>query len=79
MRTFSEMTGGRAFVNTNDTRGAIQEAVHDGSAYYLLSYPVDKSNRHQGWRKITVKAGSYHVHARKGYLMTQVNADAKNL
>lgn len=79
MRTFSDMTGGRAFVNTNDTRGAIREAVRDGSAYYLLSYPVDKSNRHQGWRKITVKVGSYHVRARRGYFLTKATADAINL
>jgi len=79
MRAFSEMTGGRAFVNTNDTRGAIREAVHDGSEYYLLSYPVDKSNLHQGWRKITVRVGKYHVRARKGYFLTQVTADDKNL
>jgi hypothetical protein len=38
MRAFADMTGGRAYVNTNDTRGAIREAVQDGSSYYMLSF-----------------------------------------
>ncbi|HYM76012.1 MAG TPA: VWA domain-containing protein [Candidatus Dormibacteraeota bacterium] len=75
MRAFADMTGGRAFVNTNDTTGAVHSAARDGSRYYLLSYPLDKNNRRQGWRKITVKAGNYHVRAREGYYMTQATAN----
>ena len=69
------MTGGRAYVNTNDTRGAIRDAVQDGSAYYMLSYAVDKSDRRPGWRKISVKVGDYHVRARHGYFLTQTTLD----
>jgi VWFA-related protein len=75
MRLVADLTGGRAFVNTNDTTGAVRSAAEDGSRYYLLTYPLDKSNRRQGWRKITVKAGSYHVRARKGYYLTQTTID----
>ncbi len=75
MISFADMTGGRAYINTNDTAGAIHSAALDGAHYYLLSYPVDKSNRHAGWRKITVKAGSYNVRARKGYYLTQATVD----
>ena len=75
MRVFADMTGGRAYLNTNDTRGAIHEAAQDGSDYYMLSYAVDKSNRRQGWRKISVKVGDYHVRARHGYFLTQTTLD----
>lgn len=78
MRTFADMTGGRAFFNTNDTKGAIREAAQDGQAYYLLSYPVDKSNRRAGWRKISVKSGNYRVRAREGYFLTQNTLDPIN-
>ena len=75
MHLMADLTGGRAFVNTNDTTGAVAVAAKDGSRYYLLSYPLDKSNRHAGWRKLTVKAGSYHVRARKGFYLTQTTID----
>jgi VWFA-related protein len=75
MRAFADMTGGRAYINTNDTRGAIREAAQDGSDYYMLSYAVDKSDRRQGWRKITVKVGDYDVRARHGYFLTQTTMD----
>jgi len=65
------MTGGRAYINNNDIRGALHEAVKDGSAYYVLSYAVDKSDLRAGWRKINVKSGEHSVRARKGYYMTQ--------
>jgi VWFA-related protein len=79
MRAFSDMTGGRAYLNSNDTQAAVRAAVRDGAAYYLLTYPIDKSDRRQGWRKITVKVGDYHVRARKGYFLTKVTADATDL
>jgi VWFA-related protein len=75
MRAFADMTGGRAYVNTNDTRGAIREAVQDGSSYYMLSFAADKSDRRPGWRKINVKVGDYHVRARHGYFLTQTTLD----
>src|SRR4029077_6903547 len=78
MRAFADMTGGHAYVNTNDTRGAIRDAARDGAAYYMLSYAVDKSDRRQGWRKITVKVGNYQIRARHGYFMTQTTVNPLN-
>lgn len=75
MEVVAEMTGGHAFINTNDTAEAIRTAAKDGSRYYLLSYPLDTNNRRQGWRKITVKVGTYYVRARKGYYLTQTTVD----
>jgi VWFA-related protein len=71
MRAFADMTGGHAYVNNNDIRGALRDAVHDGSAYYVLAYAVDKSDLRPGWRKVSVKAGDYNVRARRGYFLTQ--------
>lgn len=78
MRAFADMTGGRAFINTNDTMGAIKTAADDGSAYYLLSYAMDKSNKQAGWRKLLVKVGDYNVRARQGYYVTQSTLDPAN-
>jgi hypothetical protein len=75
MHTFADMTGGRAYLNTNDTAGAVHAAAQDGAHYYLLSYPVDKNNRRQGWRKISLKAGHYNIRARQGYYLTQATVD----
>jgi hypothetical protein len=75
MRAFADMTGGHAYVNNNDTAGAIRDAAQDGSDYYMLSYAVDKSDRRQGWRKITVKVGDCHVRARHGYFLTETTLD----
>ena len=77
MRAFADMTGGHAYVSTNDTSGAIRDAAQDGSDYYLLSYPVDKNDRRPGWRKIVVKVGDYHVRARHGYFLTHTTMDPK--
>ena len=71
MRAFSDMTGGQAYLNSNDTRSAVRAAARDGLVYYLLTYPVDKSDRRQGWRKINVKVGDYHVSRTKGIFPDQ--------
>lgn len=34
----ASMTGGRAFYNTNDVTGALDEATNDGGNYYTLTY-----------------------------------------
>src|SRR5262249_31475917 len=38
MQTLAERTGGRAFYDTNDLRGAIRRAVDDARATYVLGY-----------------------------------------
>lgn len=75
MRSFADLTGGHAYLDTNDTTAAVRSAAQDGSRYYLLSYSLDKNNRHQGFRKLTVKVGGYHVRARKGYYLSRTTLD----
>jgi VWFA-related protein len=77
MRTFAAMTGGKAYFNTNDIKGAIREAAQDTAAYYMLTYAVSKNDTRPGWRKLAVKVKSdaYRVRARQGYYLTQSDLD----
>jgi VWFA-related protein len=69
MRSIAEATGGRAYFNRNDTDNLIRDAVRDGSAYYMLSYRVDRMASRPGWRAIRVTADQYRVQARAGYFL----------
>lgn len=75
MRTFADMTGGRAFYNSNDLAGSFREADQDSSAYYLLGYYLDKTNTRAGWRKLSVKVlqDGAKVRARSGFFLTQAS------
>ncbi len=72
LETFASMTGGRAFYNRNDLTGSFREASGDSSAYYELSYYLDKSNTKAGWRKLNVKVRreDVRVRARSGFFVT---------
>jgi len=48
-------TGGKAFVNTNDLKAAIEKAVDAGSNYYTLAYTPANRNWNGAFRKIEVK------------------------
>ena len=58
LKTLSDDTGGKAFINSNDIEGSIRAALNSQKGYYLLSYQPDeetfdpKSNR---FNKLTVK------------------------
>jgi hypothetical protein len=72
LNDFADMTGGRAFYNTNDIAGSFQRAADDGSSYYLLGYYLDTHNNHPGWRSLKVKLGrkDVEVRARTGFFVT---------
>jgi len=72
LNSFADMTGGRAFYNTNDLAHAITRAADDSSSYYLLGYYVKSNEGKPGWRKISVKVrrGGVSVRARSGYYAT---------
>lgn len=69
---FADMTGGKAFYNTNDLATSFKRAADDASSYYLASYYLDTHNNHAGWRQLKVKADrkDAEVRARKGYFVT---------
>lgn len=80
LKDFAEMTGGRAFYNSNDVAQGFRQAVEDSSAYYLLGYYLDNHNDKPGWRKlkVTVDKKDAQARSRTGFLVTNttLNPDA---
>jgi hypothetical protein len=72
LNEFADMTGGKAFYNTNDLASSFKRAADDASSYYVASYYLDKSNNHAGWRQLKVKVDrkDVDVRARKGFFVT---------
>src|SRR5205085_7311693 len=70
---FADMTGGKAFYNTNDLDKSLQRIDHETDGYYMLGYytsvaPGVKS----GWRKLKVKTARAGVklRSRNGFMLT---------
>lgn len=72
LNDFADMTGGKAFYNTNDLAGSFKRAADDASSYYMLGYYLDIKNDKPGWRKLQVKVGKkdVEVRARNGFFVT---------
>jgi VWFA-related protein len=69
---FAQMTGGRAFYNRNDLDTGIDQALKNGSDYYMLAYYLDQKDRKAGWRKLKVGVSREHVdiQSRSGFFVT---------
>ncbi len=69
MQTLAEVTGGRAFIDTNDLTGAVREAIDDGAATYTLGFYVDASSLDDKFHKLKVhvKRPSTEVRTQQGY------------
>jgi hypothetical protein len=78
----ADVTGGRAFINTNDLTGSIAKASADSAEYYQLTYYL-KPDTKPGWHKLEVKVNQPHVEVRtrSGFLTqtTKPSADAEDL
>lgn len=72
LKDFADMTGGRAFYNTNDLAGSFHKAMDDASSYYLLGYYLDTHNDKPGWRSLKVKVNKpgVELRARSGFFVT---------
>ena len=72
LNDFADMTGGKAFYNTNDLAGSFKRAADDGSSYYMLGYYLDTNNTKPGWRKLQVKLGrkDVEIRSRTGFFVT---------
>ncbi len=72
LNEFADMTGGKAFYNTNDLASSFRRAADDASSYYLAGYYLDTHNNHAGWRELKVKVDKKdaEVRARKGFFVT---------
>ncbi len=69
MQQMAEATGGKAYVNTNDLKQAIEKAIETGSNYYTVAYTPDNRNWNGAFRKIQVKVDrpSLNLAYRRGY------------
>ena len=69
MNALAKDTGGEAFFNTNDLKGALGKALDENSTYYTLSYyPSDETDK--SFRRITLRVRDhpdYKVRTQKGY------------
>ncbi len=79
LNEFADMTGGKAFYNTNDLATSFKRAADDASSYYMLGYYLDSHNNKAGWRQLKVKLDKkdVEVHARKGFLVTNATIHAE--
>ncbi len=75
---FADMTGGKAYFNTNDLVGAFHQAAEDSSAYYMLGFYLDPKANRTGWHKLQVKVRQpgAHLRARHGFYVTAATQDA---
>lgn len=69
MNALAKDTGGEAFFNTNDLKGALQKALDENNTYYALAYyPSDTGDK--SFRRITLRVKNhpdYKVRTQKGY------------
>jgi VWFA-related protein len=71
-KDLSDMSGGRAYENTNDLAGSIRKVIDDSAQTYILSYYPDHNKWNGEFREIKVKVdrpglSGLEVRARKGY------------
>jgi VWFA-related protein len=74
-RSFADMTGGKAFYNTNDLAKGFRDAAQDAASYYMLGYYLDQNER-PGWHrlKVDVHHSGATSRARNGFFVED-NAD----
>jgi hypothetical protein len=78
LRSFSEVTGGRALVGTNDFTSGFRRIVEDNTSYYVLGYHQAEAKRDGKFHEITVrlKRPGLEVRARRGYYALKETAPA---
>jgi VWFA-related protein len=69
MQVLAERTGGRAFINTNDIRGAIRKAIDDSEVTYTLGFYPVSGDLDEKFHELKVKVDrkGVDVRHRKGY------------
>ena len=71
METLAKGTGGKAFLTTNDLRGAMGKALDENSSYYVLSYYPANADNKKTFRSIKVRVKGhpdYTIRTQSGYL-----------
>lgn len=79
MDDIAKQTGGKAFYNTNDLKGAMQEGMQRGSNYYTLAYVPSNRNWNSRYRHIEIKVAHQGVGTeyRKGYFAIPQQEDTE--
>jgi hypothetical protein len=69
MNYIADLTGGKAFYNTNDIASAIRKAIDDSSVTYTLGYYAPDDNWNDQFHKLKVKVrrSGVVVQTKKGY------------
>jgi VWFA-related protein len=80
MEEMAQATGGRAFVNTNGLKEAVEKAVESGSNYYTIAYTPTDRKWNGDYRKIQVKLDRPGVALayRRGYFADDPDAPKHN-
>ncbi|MBZ5678961.1 MAG: VWA domain-containing protein [Acidobacteriia bacterium] len=73
MDEIAHQTGGEAFYNTNDLKGALKRGIEHGSTYYTLAYIPENKNWNGKLRRIDVKVNrsGLTLNYRRGYYATR--------
>ena len=81
IQSMAEMTGGKAYMNTNDLAGSIRRAVDDTQQYYMLGFYVEEATLAPGWHplKVTTRQTKTTVRSREGFFATPVAASSAEL
>jgi VWFA-related protein len=69
MTLIAEETGGKAFFNSNDLKGAVADVMDSGSSYYTIAYVPPSAKLDGSFRriKVTVNGGGDKLAYRDGY------------
>lgn len=80
MQRLAELTGGRAFVNSNDLTGAIREAVADAAVLYSLGFYIDANSADGKLHelKVQVRREGLTIRYPRGYLAAKDAALTKD-
>lgn len=80
MEQMAEATGGKAFVNTNGLKEAVEKAIEAGSNYYTIAYTPTNRKWNGDYRKIQVKLDRPGVTLayRRGYFADDPDAPKHN-
>ncbi len=79
MEQMAQATGGKAFVNTNGLKEAVEHAIESGSNYYTIAYTPTNRKWNGDYRKIQVKLDRSGVTLayRRGYFADDPDAPAQ--
>jgi VWFA-related protein len=75
MQQIAEQTGGTAYINNNDLKGAVTSAVENGASYYTLAFAPGGKKLDGHFRRIQVKldGSGFTLSYRRGYFADPTN------